>query len=327
MDPTATATIGGTAVEVTRLGLGTAPLGGWPEAITPERGAATIEAAWSAGLRYFDTAPFYGYGQSEVYLGEALRTRDRHSYVLSTKVGRLLEPRRPEHGPPLFHDARPFEAVFDFTYDGVMRSFEASLERLGIGSIDIALVHDPDDHLDEALDGAFVALAELRRDGVVGAIGAGMNWSAPLTYLVERAELDCVLLAGRYTLLDQGSLDDLLPAAAERGVSIVAGGVFNSGVLADPKPGATYDYAPASDEVMARATRLQQLCGDHGVPLAAAALQFTLAHPVVAAVVTGAKSPTEVEQNVEAVRTPVPAELWATLIEEGLIRADAPVPA
>ena len=326
MDPAATATIGGTDIEVTRLGLGTAPLGGWPEAITPEAGMDTIEAAWSAGVRYFDTAPFYGYGQSEVWLGEVLGPRDRSSYVLSTKVGRLLEPRRPEDPPPMFQDARPYEAVFDFSYAGTMRSVEESLERLGIGRIDIALVHDPDDHLDASLDGAFVALAELRGDGVVGAIGAGMNWAAPLVYLIERVDLDCVLLAGRYTLLDHASLDDLLPLASERGVSIVAGGVFNSGILADPKPGATYDYAPASPEVLARATRLQELCAEHGATLAAAALQFTLAHPVVAAAVVGARSPAEAQQNADALRTTVPAELWAAMVDAGLLRDDAPLP-
>jgi len=327
MDPLTTTRIGRTDVEVTRLGLGTSPLGGWPEAVAPKTGIATIEAAWSSGLRYFDTAPFYGYGQSELWLGEVLRARERSSYVVSTKVGRVLEPRRRADPPPMFQGARPFEAVFDFSHAGTRRSLTESLERLGIGRIDIALVHDPDDHLDDALDGAFAALAELRGEGVVGAVGAGMNWSAPLTHLVERADLDCVMLAGRYTLLDQTSLDDLLPAASAGGVSVIAGGVFNSGILAEPRPGATYDYAPASTEVLARATELQRLSEGFGVPLTAVALQFTLAHPVIAAVVTGARSPAEMQQNVDALRIPVPQELWETLVQRGLLRPDAPLPA
>lgn len=326
MDPIATTTLGGTDVEVTRLGLGTSPLGGWPTAVDPGTGRATIEAAWSAGLRYFDTAPFYGYGQSELWLGEVLAGHDRDSYVLSTKVGRRLEPRRPTDRPPMFQGARPYEAVFDFSYDGTRRSLDDSLERLGIGRIDVALVHDPDDHLDDALDGALAALADLRREGVVRAIGAGMNWSDPLTYLIERADLDCVLVAGRYTLLDHSALDELLPVATARGVSVVAGGVLNSGILADPNPGATYFYAPAQPEVVARARELQHVCADFGVPLLAAAVQFPLAHPRVAAEVIGARSPGELDHNIEALQTTVPPELWAALVDRGLLRAEVPLP-
>jgi D-threo-aldose 1-dehydrogenase len=324
-DPIPTAVLGTTDVEVTRLGLGTAPLGGWPEAVTAEEGRSAIESAWAAGLRYFDTAPFYGFGQSESWLGEVLRDRDRDSYVLSTKVGRLLEPRRTSE-PPFFQGARPFEAVFDFSYDGTMRSFESSLERLGIERIDIALIHDPDDHLAEALDGAYAALAELRDGGIVRAIGAGMNFAAPLAFLIDRADLDCVLLAGRYTLLDHAALDELLPLAEKRNVSIIAGGVFNSGILADPRPGATFDYAPAATDVLRRATQLEEVCDSFGVSLAAAALQFPLGHPAVAAVLTGARSRGEVHENVHSMRFQIPPELWDALTEKGLLRADAPRP-
>jgi D-threo-aldose 1-dehydrogenase len=324
IDPLATARLGTTDVDITRLGLGTSPLGGWPEAVTADEGRAAIESAWANGLRYFDTAPFYGFGQSEIWLGDVLQRHERSSYVVSTKVGRLLRPRSSADPPPMFQGARPFDAVFDFSYDGTMRSFESSLERLRIDRIDIALIHDPDDSLCEALDGAYAALAELRDAGIVRAIGAGMNFPAPLAFMIDRADLDCALLAGRYTLLDQVALDELLPLAEKRNVPIIAGGVFNSGILANPRPGATFDYAPASAEVLERATQLEEICDSFGVPLAAAALQFPLGHPAVAAVVTGARSQGEVHENVQLMRTQIPAELWDTLTENGLLRADAP---
>jgi len=318
------ARIGRTDVEVTRLGLGTAPLGGWPQALPREQALATVERAWELGIRLFDTAPLYGYGLAETLLGEALSQKPRDEFVLSTKVGRLLVPGHPE--PEFFKDALPFEPVFDFSREGVERSLRESYERLGLDRVDIALVHDPDDHHREALAGAFPALLDARADGRLRAIGAGMNRAEPLARFAGEVELDCVLCAGRYTLFEQDSLDDLLPTAERRGVSIIGGGIYNGGLLVDPTPGATYDYSPARPDVLARARRLQDTCDEFGVPLRAAALQFPLAHPAVACVVVGARSPAEVEDNVRMLDTELPAGLWDALRERGLVRADAPTP-
>lgn len=324
IDPLSTAPIGRTTVAATRLGLGTAPLGGWPTAITHEDAVATIAGAWDLGIRYFDTAPFYGYGQSERLVGEVLSSKARDQFILGTKVGRLLVP--DEEEPAFFQGDHHLRPRTDYSADGARRSLEESLERLGMDRVDVVLVHDPDDHLDEALDGAFVALAEMRAEGTIGAIGAGMNWSEPLAYLARRVDVDCVLLAGRYTLFEQDALDELLPLAEERGFSIVAGGVFNSGLLIDPKPGATYNYAPAGPEVVARAVALKEACARFGVELRHAALHFPLAHPSVATIVAGARTAAEIEENATLLRTPVPEDLWAHLAEEGLIRKDAPLP-
>jgi D-threo-aldose 1-dehydrogenase len=248
VSPTEIVTIGATEVEVTRLGLGTAPLGGWPDVVPHEEGVATISAAWEAGLRYFDTAPLYGYGRSERWLGEVLQDKPRNAYTLSTKVGKRLFP---SDGEPIFFKGdHRMTAVDDYSADGTWRSIEESLDRLGVEGVEIALIHDADDHLDQALVGSFTALAEMRSQGLVGAIGAGMNSASSLAYLTQRADFDCVLLAGRYTLLDQQALDQLLPLAEELAFSVVAGGIFNSGVLADPRPNANYDYATAAPELI-----------------------------------------------------------------------------
>jgi D-threo-aldose 1-dehydrogenase len=325
MDPLHKTTLGASDVPVTSLGLGTAPLGGWPAAVTPEDGLATVRAAWDVGLRYFDTAPFYGYGQSERWVGEVLRDQPRSSFTLSTKMGRLLVPA--EETPALFHGDHHLTAVFDFSYDGAMRSLEESLQRMGLDRVDVALIHDPDDELDEALDGTYRALHDLRSQGVVGAIGAGMNWIEPLVYLASRADFDCILLAGRYTILEQESLDELLPLALEKQFSIVAGGVFNSGVLVDPSAGATYNYAEAPDDIVARARRIHDVCARHGVDPKAAALQFPLAHPAVSTIVTGARTAAEIEANAALMAAPLPSELWEDLRSAGLLREDAPTPA
>lgn len=323
MDPFSTAPIGSTKVRVARFGLGTAPLGGWPEEVPDEQGVATIEAAWDRGVRYFDTAPFYGFGSSERRLGEVLSSKPRDEFTLSTKVGRLLKPGKLDQ--EFYKGADPYTPVFDFSYDGVMRSLEESLERLRLDRADIVLIHDPDDHHDEALSGAYKALDALRTDGTIGAVGVGMNWSEPLTRFAREADFDCFLLAGRYTLLEQDSLDDLMPAVEERGMSIIAGGVYNSGVLADPERQAYYNYTLAPEAIVAKARAIKQLCDDHGVPLRAAALQFPLAHRRVATVAIGSRTPEELDDNVALLQMNIPSGLWDALREQGLVRADAPI--
>jgi D-threo-aldose 1-dehydrogenase len=322
------ARLGRTALEVTRLGLGTAPLGGLFTPVSDAEAEATIERAWALGIRHFDTAPLYGFGLAEQRLGRFLRTKPRDSFVLSTKVGRLL--RRTEGGGPTddrhYKGTPPERPVFDYSYDGVMRSVEESLARLGLDRIDILHIHDPDNHYEEARDGAFAALDRLRRDGSIGAIGAGMNQHQMLAQFAQERSFDCFLLAGRYSLLDQGSLDDLLPLCAERDIAIIAGGVYNSGILANPRPGATYDYEAADARLIERAQQLQQLCVEHGVDLKAVAIQFVLAHPVVPAIVIGARTSQEIEASVAAAAQSVPADFWRALRERGLVDSRCPLP-
>ncbi|MCK8436567.1 aldo/keto reductase [Streptomyces sp. D2-8] len=323
--------LGGSTVRVSELALGCAALGNLFHPVTDEDAHATVEAAWDAGVRTFDTAPHYGLGLSERRLGAALRDRPRDTYTLSTKVGRLLVP-HPEGGAEddLAHGfAVPaaHRRVWDFSADGVLRSLEASLERLGLDRVDVALLHDPDDHAEQALREAYPALERLRAEGVVGAIGVGMNQSALPARFLRETDIDVVLLAGRYTLLEQDSLTELLPEAAARGRSVVIGGVFNSGLLTAPRPGATYDYAPAPQPVLDRALRLLEVCERHGVPLRAAALRFPFGHPAVTSVLTGARSPQEVRDTVEQLRRPIPDALWEELRAEELLDPDTPVPA
>jgi D-threo-aldose 1-dehydrogenase len=327
MDPSTAVRLGSTKVAVTRLGLGTGPIGGWPEPVTEEDARATISAAWEAGVRYFDTAPLYGYGQAETWLGRTLGSYPRSGFSLSTKVGRLLrEPREETQADFFTGTGRSVRPVFDFSYDGVMRSFEESIVRLGLDSVDILLLHDPDDHLDEAVDRAYTALDQLRSTGVVGAIGAGMNRTKPLVHLIERLDLDCVMLAGRYTLLDQSAIEVLLPLALRRGVSIMAAGVYNSGILAKQGSGATYDYVPAAPELVDRVRRLRAIAAAHDVPLAAAALQFPLAHPAVANVVIGTRTPATIHENVRLMRFGIPSAFWDSLRQEGLLGDGVPAP-
>jgi len=303
--------LGATSLRVTRLGLGCAPLANLYAASSDAQGRATVDAAWQAGIRWFDTAPLYGHGLSEERLGAALRGRERSSVVVASKVGRLL---RPGVDPDsVFADVPPLRPVFDFSYDGALRSLDESLSRLGLDRLDVVHVHDPDAHEAEAERGAFRALRRLRDEGVIGAIGAGMNQSAMLARFVERGLVDCVLVAGRYTLLDDSAALDLLPLAERSGVAVIAAGVFNSGLLAAPRAGATYDYAPASPERIARARRLEEICSRFGVPLRAAALQFPLRHPAVCCVLTGARSAREIADNAAQFAAPLPAELWDEL--------------
>jgi D-threo-aldose 1-dehydrogenase len=321
--------LGRSSVTVTPLGLGTGPIGGLYTAVDDATAAGAVEAAWEAGIRFFDTAPHYGLGLAERRLGAALAGRPRDEYVLSTKVGRLLVPAsgtgRDTEGFDIPTDHR---RVWDFSRDGVRRSLTESLERLGLDRVDVVLLHDPDDHWRQAVDEAFPALHELRDEGTVGAIGAGMNQWQMLASFVREADPDVVLLAGRYTLLEQTALDTLLPLCVERGVSVLAAGVFNSGLLAldEPADGAPYNYAAAPASIVDRARQLAAVCRRHGVSLPQAALAFPAAHPAVASVLTGARSAGELTRNVELAGRPVPAALWADLVAEGLLRADAPVP-
>ena len=305
--------LGPRGVQVTRIGLGCAPIGNLFAAVSDSDAAATVDAAWDEGIRLFDTAPLYGHGLSELRLGRALAHHDRDSYTLSTKVGRLLRPPTDTAPSTIFVGAPSLVPTPAFSRDDVMRSIEESLERLALDRLDIVHVHDPDDHESEALDGAFPALIELREAGVIRAVGCGMNQAEMLGRFVERVDLDCVLLAGRYTLLDRRGADHLLPRCLERGVGVIVGGVFNSGLLIDPDLHQTYDYAPARPDVVKRARSMRAACERHGVGLAAAAIQFALNHPAVCSVVIGARSAAEVHADVGDAQVTIPRALWDEL--------------
>jgi D-threo-aldose 1-dehydrogenase len=324
-----TSPLGHSSVAVTRLGLGCASIGNLYAAIDDDTAAATVDAAWAAGVRFFDTAPHYGLGLSERRLGEALRGRPRHTFVVSTKVGRLLAPdpgganRRDPAGFDVPADHR---RVWDFSADGVRRSLADSLDRLGLDRVDLVLIHDPEDHVPVALRGAYPALHALRGEGVVGAIGVGSKNARALRTFATECDVDAVLVAGRYTLLDQTALDDLLPTCLDRGVSVINAGVFNSGILAvdAPRAGLPYEYATAPSDVVARARAIAAVCLRHGTPLPAAALWFGAGHPTVAAVLVGAASPEQVRRNARLLAAaPPPARLWDELVAEDLVRPDA----
>jgi D-threo-aldose 1-dehydrogenase len=292
--------------EFGRLGLGTAALGGLYAAVDEETAHGIVQRAWELGLRYFDTAPYYGSGSAECRLGAALRGRPRDEFVISTKVGRLLRA-----GESAWHNGPRLQAYFDFSYDATLRSLEQSLERLGLERVDIAFIHDPDAHFDEALDGAYRALTRLRDDGAVRAIGVGMNQTELLCRFAREADPDCFLVAGRYTLLDRSAAPELLPLCAERGIAVVAAGVFNSGVLAG---GSTYDYEPASPAVLQRVAELRAICARHEVPLEAAAVQFPVRHPAIDHVLVGCRTPEEVEEDVRLSELELTRELWGELV-------------
>ncbi|TDD38415.1 aldo/keto reductase [Nonomuraea terrae] len=305
-------------VELPRQGLGGAPLGNLFDTVPEEQARATLDAAWESGVRLYDTAPHYGLGLSERRVGSALAGRS--GYLLSTKVGRLLVPTDAGDTPDDDHFAvsAGLQRVWDFSGDGVRRSLEDSLERLGLPAVHIALIHDPDDHVEQAIAEAYPALAELRDEGVVRAIGVGMNqWEAPLRF-VRETDIDVVMLAGRYTLLDQSGLP-LLDECARRGVRVLAAGVFNSGILATPEPSGTYDYQPAPSPLVERARRIAEVCDRHGVTLPQAAMAFPLRHPAVATIVVGARAPEEVTANTALWSRSVPTDLWDDLESEGLL--------
>lgn len=322
-------TLGRSGVEVTALAFGGAPIGHLYQEVSDDAARGAVDAAWECGMRYFDTAPHYGLGVSERRIGAALRDRPREEYTLSTKVGRLLVP---SAGTGVDTDGfvvpDTYRRVWDFSADGVRRSLDSSLERLGLDRVDVLLLHDPDDHWDEAAGEAFPTLAALREAGTVGAIGVGMNQWQLLARFVRETDIDVVMLAGRYTVLEQPALDELLPLCADRGVSVIAVGVFNSGVLATaaPRDDAMYNYGPAPAPVLERARRIAAVCARHGVTLPQAAIQFPLGHPAVAAVAVGLRDGAQVRDDVAAFREPVPADCWRELVAEGLLRPDAPYP-
>jgi len=330
----------GRSLSFTVMGFGAAPIGNMRRALSDDAAEATVRRAWDLGLRYFDTAPLYGHGLSERRVGRALGGEARDSFVLSTKVGRLLEPCPPgEEDAGIYLGVPPLAVRFDYSRDGVMRSFEESLERLGLSRIDILYVHDIDTMThgsDEAaiartrelIDrGGWRALDELRAAGDVAAIGAGVNEWRPCERLLELADPDIFLLAGRYTLLEQEALATLLPACLQRGVGVVVGGPFNSGLLATgATPGAIYNYAPAPPAVLERTAAIEAVCARHGVGLAQAALQFPLGHPAVVSVIPGGQTAAEVAQNRDLLREPVPQSLWRDLKAQGLMSLDAPTP-
>ena len=321
--------LGRSAVEVTELGFGGGPLGGLYAALDDDTAAAALAAGWDGGIRYFDTSPHYGIGTSERRMGAALHDQPRAEFTLSTKVGRLLVPQDAAgQTDEAFEVPATYRRVWDFTRDGVRRSVADSLARLGLDRIDVLFLHDAEEHFEDALRDGYPALAELRAEGAVGAIGAGMYDHALLTRLVREADVDVVMLAGRYTLLNQSALDDLMPACAERGVSVLGASVLNSGLLATPRPAADahYDYAPAPPELVARAHRIADVCEAHGVTLPQAAMAFPLLHPVVAGIVLGMRTPAEVAGNLAAFGAEVPAALWADLRAAGLIDERAPAP-
>lgn len=338
-DPTERRRVGRSSVTVTRLGLGGASIGGLFTAVADDDALTTVDRAWEVGIRYFDTAPLYGYGASERRVGRALGNRPRDEFVLSTKVGRLIRPidqiqddadvDRQELGgreDAFYAGTGPVRPVFDYSRDGIERSIEESLERLGLDRIDMVLIHDPDDHWPEAIGEAYPALHRLREHGTIRAIGAGMNQSAMLARFAREGEFDVFMLAGRYTLFDQDGLTELLPLCLRHEIGVVVGGVMNSGLLAAPRKGARLDYQPASRGAIERARRLEEVCARHDVPLKAAAIQFPLAHPAVTALVAGVRSVAHLDDYPALMRESIPADLWADFREEGLLPPDAPTP-
>ncbi|WP_181706384.1 aldo/keto reductase [Chthonobacter rhizosphaerae] len=330
--------LGGSDCMATVLGFGGAPLGNLYAPIPEAVAADLLAGTWDAGLRLYDTAPFYGFGLSERRIGDFLREKPRADFVVSTKVGRMLVPDPGDHpARQAFKSALPFRPVFDYSYDAVMRSFEDSLQRLGLDRIDVLLMHDigrvtHGDRHEElfriAMDGGARALTELRDQGVVKAIGLGVNEWEVCEAAMDHARWDTFLLAGRYTLLEQESLASFLPRCEREGVTLIVGGPFNSGILATgPVAGARYNYEPAPPEILERARAIEAVCRDHGVPLAAAALAFPLTHPAIASVIPGMANRAELDANLALMRATIPAALWTDLKAAGLIRPDAPIPA
>ena len=334
MNPLDRKTLGSTGLEVTRLGLGCASLGGLYGDISEEQATQVVQRALTLGLNLVDTAPLYGAGKSERRLGTGLKGVARDSYILATKVGRVLEPieagddrDQGDGDQDIFANPPPFKAVFDFSYDGVMRSFEESLTRLGVDRIDILHIHDPDDHYREALEGAYPAIDALRSQGVIRGVSAGMNQWEMLARFASEGDFDCFLLAGRYSLLEQDALDELLPLCVEKNIGIMAGGTYNSGILAKgARKGAKYNYADAPSHIIDKARRLMDVADRHAVDIKAAASQFPLAHPAITCIVPGTRNPDRVSENFELLSQRIPADFWEELRAENLIRGDAPVP-
>jgi len=350
--------IGDTNLRMPVIGLGANPLGGLYEPISGEDVAQTIDRAYGAGVRFFDLAPVYGYGNAERNVGSALKDRPRDEIFVTTKIGRLLldpdDPTTPAEredvmviweGEQLYKGTDAVRPYFDFSHDGVHRSIDASLARTGLDRFDALHIHDPDLYPDEAIDGAFRALSDLKDQGVIGAIGCGMNQWEMLAEFANRAPFDCFLLAGRYSLLDQSALPGLMPVCERNNISLIIGGVYNSGILSHPDPGSiggvssagdaigswtenvTFNYVPAPPEIIQRAGAMKRLCDDHATSLKAVAIQFPLHHPAVASVLMGPRTPEHVDDNIKAFSDPVPDALWSDFKAAGFLAADAPTPA
>jgi len=337
MNPDAKVKFGRVDLQVTPFGFGTAPIGNIFREIDEETSDAMIQEAWAQDVRYYDTAPMYGHGLSELRTGYSLRWKERDDFVLSSKVGRILKPARKQdidYAP--WTNAGRFTLHFDYSYDGVMRSFEDSLQRLNLERIDICFIHDIDrftrgdeqpEVFEQAMDGAWRALSDLRDQGAVKAIGVGVNEWEVCQAALEQRDFDCFLLAGRYTLLEQDALDSFLPLCEERGAAVVVGGGFNSGILATgAREGAKYNYAPAPPEIMDRVRKIEAVCAAHNVPLPAAALQFVVAHPAIPTFMAGTRTVEQLRQNLDWFRHPIPADFWAELKAQGLLREDAKTP-
>lgn len=338
MKPSDKARFGRTNLEVSRLAFGTAPIGNFSRPIDEETSDAMVRHAWDAGVRYYDTAPMYGHGLSELRTGHSLRWKNRDDLVLSTKVGRILKPkRRSEIDFSPWNNAAANEMVFDYTYDGAMRSFEDSLQRLALEKIDICFIHDIDvftrgsqqpEVFKAAMDGTWKALSKLRDEGLVSAIGVGVNEWEVCYEALKRRDFDCFLLAGRYTLLEQESLDTFLPLCEERGAAVVIGGGFNSGILATGAvEGAKYNYVPAAPDILDRVSRIEKVCKEYSVPLPAAAMQFVVAHPAIPSFIAGTRTVDQLGKNLEWFSHPIPGDFWGELKRQRLLREDAPVPA
>lgn len=337
MQPDSKVKFGRADLEVTAFGFGTAPIGNIFREIDEETSDAMIQTAWKNGIRYFDTAPMYGHGLSELRTGHSLRWKNRDDFVLSSKVGRILKPARKQdidYAP--WTNAGRFTLHFDYSYDGIMRSFEDSLQRLNLERMDICFIHDIDvftrgdeqpEVFKQAMDGAWKALSDLRDQKLLKAIGVGVNEWEVCQAALEQRDFDCFLLAGRYTLLEQEALDSFLPLCEKRGAAVVVGGGFNSGILATgAKEGAKYNYAPAPTDIMERVRKIETVCAEYNVPLPAAALQFVTAHPAIPTFMAGTRTVKQLQQNLEWFSHPIPAEFWADLKASGLIREDAPTP-
>jgi D-threo-aldose 1-dehydrogenase len=330
-NPIETRALGSSGLKVSRLSLGTAPLGNLLREVSKKEALLTIEEALNSGINYLDTAPFYGYGLAEERISQCLQKLSQRP-LISTKVGRLIRPGIRE-GNELYGDKQPFylanldkHFIFDFSYDGVLRSHEESLQRLGVEAVDILHIHDSDNHFTDAVEGAYRALNRLREEGSIKAVSAGMNQWEMLSQFLDHGDFDCFLLAGRYTLLDQSSLAELLPKCIKHGTSIVIGGVYNSGILANPVRGTTYNYVEAPQDLIDRVLAMEVVCQRHGISLKAAALQFPLGHPAVATVLTGVRSRVEWQENLQLFELEIPREFWLELREKGMMNPEAPLP-
>jgi D-threo-aldose 1-dehydrogenase len=331
--------LGRTNIEVTEMSFGAAPIGNIFRTISEEDSRAMVDLAWDSGIRCYDTAPMYGHGLSEARIGESLRWKNRDEYTLVSKVGRVLRPaKRSEIDFTPWVDGLPFKMEFDYSYDGVMRAFEDSNQRLGLEHIDVAFIHDIDVfthgedqqkiHFKNAMDGAYKALENLRSNGHVSAIGVGVNEAEVCFDALKHGDFDGFLLAGRYTLLEQDALDDFLPLCEQRNAFVLVGGGFNSGILATGAvEGAKYNYAPAPDDIMKRVAGIEQVCKEFNVPLPAAALQFVVAHPAVPSFIAGVRNTEQLQGNIDCMNIDIPSQLWQTLKDKGLLRKDAPTPA